>query len=224
MKYRVLILMILSLLVSCECPPSAVTPQEIIPTEFANICIFNAINSFSALDIDTKYGYFLTGLSYSKYTKEYKKIGSGNNLIYCKNSNSRFYSIPAYFNKNDYYTAVIVGNSNEVNTILLEDKLGSVDNNSSLLRIVNAMKYGDGLKFYNPVIGDKELKFSEFTNFSTIPTGQNSIKITYHDAVLYDILFYTKAGYTYSIVTYYDPASTNIINVSVSIIELAVAK
>ncbi len=221
MKYGLLIIMFISLLVSCECPPSAETPQEIIPTEFANICIFNGVNSYSSIDIDTKYGYFMTGLNYANYTKEYKKIGSGNNLIYCKNTNQRFYSVPAYFNKNNYYTAVLVGNNNEVNTILLDDNFGTADNNASLVRCVNAMKYGDGLKFSSSIVGDKELKFSEFTNYSSIPVGRNNIKISYHGEIIYDILFDTKLGFAYSIVTYFNPGANNQISLSANIIEMS---
>jgi len=222
MRFGLLILTFISLLISCECPPSAKTPQEIIPTEFANICIFNVINSFSSIDVDTKYGYFLTGLNYANYTTTYKKIGSGNNLIYCKNASASFYSIPAYFSKNSYYTAILVGNRNEVNTILIEDNFGIIDNNKSIMRVINAMKYGDGLKFSNSIIGDKDLKYSEFTNFESIPIGRNDIKITYHGETIHDLLFDTKSGFAYSLVTYYDPTANNTINLSATIIEMPI--
>lgn len=207
-------------LIACECPPSANTPKEIIPSEFAKICIFNAIYSNSGINISTKYGIFLNGLRFQSYTNAYTNIGSGNNLINCLDGSNTFYSASVNFTKDKYYTAIIVGNQDDTNVLLLNDSTSIAGFNSSLLRCVNAMKFGSGLEFSHSELGTHHLKFTQSTETKEISAGTNSIVVRYEGKNIYNLSFHAQAGYKYTFLAYYNPSAQNNINLSINMIEM----
>ena len=220
MKILYILLIAICGLVACECPPSANTPKEIIPSEYANICIFNAIYSNSDININTKYGVFLSGLRFQSFTPAYKNIGSGNNFIYCLNGSNTFYSASINFIKDKYYTAVIVGNEDDTGILLFSDSTAISGFNSSLFRFVNAMKFGDGLEFELSEMGKHKLKFGESSPTAEITAGEANIIVRYEGEIIYNFEFIVQAGYKYTLLTYYNPAEKNKINLSFKIIEI----
>ncbi len=207
-------------LIACECPPSANTPKEIIPSEYAKICIFNAVYSNSTINLSTMYGAFLNGLRFQSYTSTYYNIGSGNNMIKCLDGASVFYSASVNLSKDKYYTAIIVGNQDDTNILLLNDSTAISGFNSSLLRCTNAMKFGGGLEFVHSELGTHSLQFAQSTDTKEITAGANNIIVRNEGETIYNLNFHAQAGYKYTLLTYYNPAAANKINLSINIIEI----
>lgn len=220
MKILYIILIVILGLISCECPPSANTPQEIIPSEYANICIFNAIYSNPTINVSTKYGGFLNGLRFQSYTSKYMNIGSGNNLINCLEGSSIFYSASVNFIKDHYYTAIVVGNQDDTSILLLNDSTSITGFNSSLLRCTNALKFGNGLEFIHSKLGSNNLRFTQSTATKEISAGANNIIVRYEGDDLYNLKFHAQPGYKYTLLAYYNPSAKNKINLSISLIEV----
>jgi hypothetical protein len=214
-----LIILIISL-ISCECPPSADTPREIVPTEFAKIVLFNGIYSFSYINIGGKYGDIKSQIFWTETTKSYQKIASGSNIIFAKNLNTVFYSIPAFLSKDKYYSAILVGGESDPNLLLFQDSLELSDKESARIRFINAAKYIDMISFANnSKVEISELKYAQASEYKKFPEGLTRLSVSYQGNSIIDFAVDLKSGGVYNILVFYNPSAANKYNLSWSIIK-----
>lgn len=122
---------------SCECVTNLDTPQEITPTEGANIIFFNSINT--NIKITTRSGIFLDNLAFSIFNPEYKKIAQGNNYIRLFNTfqNANVFNSPIDLKKDKFYSMFSYTDNNIDGVIVLNDTIPKGSSQYIHFRIIN---------------------------------------------------------------------------------------
>ncbi len=217
-QFRLFFYFLIILAFGCECPPEAITPKEITPSEYAKITILNAIYSHEFVNIETKYGIFLKSLSFGNHSEINKIIGSGNNILKLINpDNDYFYLVPLYLKKDISYLAVIAGNEIDMSTILIENDYSKLDRSKQYVRIINAMKIRDKLQInFNGTL-DNEFTLGEYTDFQLSTVGFNDMMIVTSDNQAINYWVDCKPNKVYTVVLYYAPNgnSDEILNIRV---------
>lgn len=221
-KHILSLLISLLVLVSCECPPSANTPQVLTPSEYANICFVNTVHNTYSISIDTKYGYVFQNLLFRKHT-QYEKIGSGNNYINLKYNIFDFYKVPIKLDKDTFYTFIPAGSADQVRTILLKDDVKSLDKSHSHLRIVNGHSYLPKLRVESGLFPDLDaMSFGDATEFKPSPNRSEFVRFFVEDEQVLNLQVQVSPGSCYSVVPFYNPGEKNIYGLTVAVIELKI--
>ncbi len=220
MKLRLLTILFILSAFGCECPPGADTPKIITPSEHANINIFNAVYSNEYFSIDTKYGIFYNQLDFNSDFGEYIKIGSSNNVLKLKNeAGEYFYTVPLFFHKDSSYTAVIAGNNLDIIPILIEEKFSNLNSSKTWLRVINANRFLDSLKFVINYNINGELAKGKYSDFIALLNSDVNIKIFYGDEPILNINRNFNKSTAYTAIIYYDPKSILDYQTSIRILE-----
>ncbi len=145
MKNRILILSILlisfgTILTSCECPSEIDTPKEIVPKDFANVTIINALPEFQDISVMNNVNYVLPNLNYFSNFINTSKFIAGYSNISIKNSidSTTIYNSFFNFDKDSNYTMVIYGKSNRNYSLLIKDKALNNSLNKAFIRFIHA--------------------------------------------------------------------------------------
>lgn len=220
---HILSLIIISLLViSCECPPGAKTPQVLTPSEYANICFVNTVYNTYSISIDSRYGYVFQNLLFRRHTK-YEKIGSGNNYINLKYNIFDFYKVPIKLEKDAYYTFIPAGGADQVKTILLNDNVRDLDKSYSHLRVINGHSYLPKLRVESDFLPDNHImKFGDVSDFKATQNRSEFIRFFVENEQVLNLQVQTAPGSTYSIVPFYNPGEKNIYGLTATVIELRI--
>lgn len=212
----------LLLVISCECPPSANTPQVLTPSEYANICFVNTVHNTYSISIDTRYGYVYENLLFRRHT-QYEKIGSGNNYLNLKYNIFEFYRVPIKLEKDAYYTFIPAGSADQLKTILLKDKVKDLDKLHSHLRVINGHSYLPKLRVESGFLLDKHImSFGDVTEFKATKNRSEYVRFFVEDEQVLNLQVHTSPGSAYSIVPFYNPGEKNIYGLTVAVIELKI--
>lgn len=220
--YKYLVFLWSIALYSCVCPPSADTPQELVPSEYANISFLNAVHNATDVSIYTKYGQITKSNIPFRGFSEYLKIGSGNNFIILNNNINKFYKAGVNFEKDKYYTFIAAGNTEQIKTLSFEDRTENFNKSNSYLRIINSYLYLPKLNIKLDSIATQMYYYAEFTDFTKCEPEEHNIRMYVDEELIINLFFRTKNGYVYTVVPYYDPNETNIYGLTCSIIEIKI--
>jgi len=166
-------------LISCECPPNIDTKQEIIPSEFSQICFINLNSEFPKIDIYSKNLLIKENLENTLNSETiYSKFPSGNNNLAIRSNNNIIYNSFVNVQKENFYSFFFYYSKNASRYKLLEDNIK--DDNNAHLRIIHLSDIGKinieiTNEFPQPI--EIYLNSEEFTNLIPFPSGLIHLKI-----------------------------------------------
>jgi hypothetical protein len=181
-------LLILIILLSCECPPELDTGKEIIPSEYSNVCFLNVSENYATFDV--YYRKMLVAQDIVNTTSgsfDYIKFPTGNaNINYKTNEEIIFNSI-FYNTKDEYHTIIFYEKDNSANILLLKEEFKSLQENGKI-RIIHLANYPKIIaKVISSLPQPVEIKLNtgETTNLLEFASGQIKLQIfNYEDNTL----------------------------------------
>lgn len=171
---KLLILILFTLFISCECPPGIDTPKDIEPTEFSSVAFVNCIYDYSNIEIiasnKTVYDNFF------KNENSYNKIPAGiNNFRILYNNKNVFNSI---FNIiKDIHCSIYFYNSTPVRSVVLIDS--SSNHSPAHYRFINIYNFDSNLTFEFQGLSstNTSLSYENYTNLISIEPGNYTLII-----------------------------------------------
>ncbi len=127
------------MLASCECVPIIDTPKKILPTEFGNVILINAIDDISGLNAYQNGIVIKNNLENLSASENYNKIEVGltNIATFDNSSNERIVSFVGDIEINRYYSAVFYGSKKFTSCFFIPDSIENFPKSNACIRFMN---------------------------------------------------------------------------------------
>jgi hypothetical protein len=207
LKITIVILIIL-LLIGCECVTDIDTPKNISPSTYAHIMTLSAAPEFDELKIFSEFWQkpFFIYYNNSDDNFSYRDITYGlNNIKVLTKKDSVIFNSTLSLEKTKYYTFIIFGTKQRIQAMLLKDSVYNYKKTTAYFRCIHTSSDVPQVNFIinssYPIIHSQPYKTN--SAFTPIVSGFYSIKInnSLTDSTLIHIKNYEfKEGFLYSII------------------------
>ncbi len=177
------IIILSSIINSCECVPDINTPKEITPSDYSLSMFINATSKYDKLMIESDEVVVNENLTNSETELKYIKVWSGNRYLRVIENQNTILNLPVSFKKQDYYTVVFYNFGSKLKSMIVKDSILQLSPiNFSNYRIITAIENNIPLNIEIFKDGTAIIAFyglyNSISDYNSINTGNYKIRIS----------------------------------------------
>lgn len=200
---NIVILILITLFIGCECVPEINTPKIISPDDYSNTIMLNAIPDRDELLVESNEVPLLNPVLYDNPDNNYRKINAGNSFLRLIDSKSKIslFNLPIELEKGQYYTIIFYGYRFSAQALIFEDNY-SQNNQKSFFRFVHTSFDSGNLTFRlsGNTNFENNFNFRSYSELNEIDAGNYNISVLRDGIVLLENNIQISAGNLYSFV------------------------
>ncbi len=169
-------IIVLYLLIGCECVPGLDTPKVIDPQNSSSVAFIHSLPDIGSLNIVTSFNIY-SNLNYSNDFLLYNKLAVMDNLVLKNINGNIIYRQIIELSKDSYYTMIFFGAGNRIREIFLYDSISGYESNFALVRFVHTAVNTGAVRFsVNDSMITSIMTYGSYTEFKQLSPSKFSIK------------------------------------------------